>query len=125
MSENLHKRARQKIFFFARQNRKVMTEAEKVLWGHLRDRRLNGFKFRRQHPIANFIVDFFCLEAHLVVEVDGEYHDETDQKAYDEARTFELSELQIKVIRFTNNEVIGNTRFVLDEIERHLKIAKS
>jgi very-short-patch-repair endonuclease len=119
-ADNLHKGANPKLFFFARQNRKVVTEAEQILWEHLRNRRLNGFKFRRQHPIANFIADFYCLECGLVIEVDGAYHNGVEQAAYDEGRTFELLKLQIKVIRFTNEEVIRNTKFVLQEIERHL-----
>jgi very-short-patch-repair endonuclease len=119
--DNLHKGADPKLFCYARQNRKDLTAAEKILWLHLRDRRLEGFKFRRQHPIADFIADFFCLECNLVVEVDGGYHTEKEQQQYDEGRTYELKELKIKVIRFTNNEVIEDTLSVLNEIKRHLK----
>jgi very-short-patch-repair endonuclease len=100
--DNLHKGADPKLFYYARQNRQMLTDAEKILWECLRNRRLKGFKFRRQHPIADFIADFFCLECNLVVEVDGDYHNERDQKEYDEGRTYDLSELKVKVIRFTN-----------------------
>jgi very-short-patch-repair endonuclease len=119
--DNLHKGADPKLFYYARQNRKDMTEAEKILWSHLRDRRLNGFKFRRQHPIADFIADFFCLECNLIVEVDGGYHNNKEQQLYDEGRTYELKEYKINVIRFTNEEVLENTLFVLNEIKRHLE----
>jgi very-short-patch-repair endonuclease len=121
MEDNLHKGADPKLFHFARLNRQVQTEAEAIMWKCLRNRNLNGFKFRRQHPIADFIADFFCLECNLVVEVDGDYHNETEQKQYDEGRTYALAELKIKVIRFTNQEVLENLDFVLQEISKHLK----
>jgi very-short-patch-repair endonuclease len=121
MEDNLHKGANPKLFHFARMNRQVQTEAEATMWRYLRNRNLNGFKFRRQHPIADFIADFFCLECNLIVEIDGDYHNEREQKQYDEGRTYELSELNIKVIRFTNQEVIQNPDFVLQEISCHLK----
>lgn len=121
MDDNLHKGANPQLFQFARLNRQVQTEAEKVLWECLRNRKLNGFKFRRQHPITHFIADFFCLEYNLVIEVDGDYHNEREQKQYDEGRTFELGELNIKVIRFTNREVLENIDFVLESILQYLK----
>ncbi len=118
--DNLHKGAYLKLFEYARINRKKMTKAEGILWKYLRDRRLNGFKFRRQHPIADFIADFFCLECNLVIEVDGNYHYNREQAQYDEGRTFELTDLQLKIIRFTNSEVTERIEFVLREIEKHL-----
>jgi len=121
MADNLHKGADPKLFYYARLNRKVQTEAEKILWHCLRNRKLQGFKFRRQHPIAHFIADFFCLESNLVIEIDGSYHDEREQQEYDEGRTFELEEINVKVLRFTNEEVIRDTEFVLKEILNHLK----
>ena len=121
MEDNLHKGADPRLFHFARLNRQVQTESEEILWERLRNRKLNGFKFRRQHPIADFIADFFCLECNLVVEVDGDYHNEREQKEYDEGRTYELGELNIKVIRFTNREVLENLGFVLKEISNYLK----
>jgi very-short-patch-repair endonuclease len=120
MEDNLHKGADPKLFHFARLNRQVQTEAEKVLWHNLRKRKLNGFKFRRQHRVADFIADFFCLECELVVEVDGNYHNDIEQKEYDEGRTYEFGELRIKVIRFTNREVLENIDFVLRAISQHL-----
>ncbi len=104
----------------ARQLRKSMTDAETILWQQLRNRKLGGFKFRRQHPINHYIADFFCYECRLVVEVDGPYHNEPDQKAYDEARTMRLKELNISVIRFANCDVMERTEFVLKEILHHL-----
>ena len=97
-----------------------MTDAEHVVWDCLRNRRLNNFKFRRQHPLGDFVADFFCLECNLVIEVDGDYHNTIEQAQYDEGRTYELNELKVKVIRFTNREVLSNIGFVLREIGKHL-----
>ena len=63
------------------------TEAEALLWTRLRKNQLHGFRFKRQHPIADYIADFYCHEAKLVIEVDGKYHDAREQKLYDEIRT--------------------------------------
>ena len=87
--------------------RNSMTEAENKLWNELRDRRLDGYKFRRQHPIKRFIADFYCHEARLVVEIDGEIHNGDCNKEYDEGRTYELTEYNIRVIRFTNWEILN------------------
>ena len=81
-------------------------------------------KFRRQHPIANFIADFYCESHGLVIEVDGGYHNTKAQQEYDEGRTIELNKLNLKVIRFTNQEVRENLRLVLDEILAQLKSIK-
>jgi very-short-patch-repair endonuclease len=121
--DNMHFDADPRLFHFARQNRKVMTEAEELLWSLLRNRKLGGFKFRRQHPIADFIADFFCLERQLVIEVDGDYHNEKEQIQYDEGRTYTLGELNIRVIRFSNKEVIEDTDLVLNKILKALKLS--
>jgi very-short-patch-repair endonuclease len=69
-----------------------MTKAEKILWESLRNRRLNGFKFRRQHPVADFIADFFCLECSLAIEVDGGYHNTEEQAQHDKERSRKLND---------------------------------
>ena len=98
----------------AKELRKQATPAEKIMWEHLRDRRLHGLKFRRQHPLGTFIVDFYCPDHRLVVEIDGEIHryQETD----DQVRTDQLEEKGYKVIRFWNFEVEQNLDTVLDTI---------
>ena len=103
----------------AKRMRKEPTEAEAALWELLRDKKL-GDKFRRQHLIDDFIVDFVCLSKNLVIEVDGGYHNDLTQKEYDEQRTLFLNEKGFKVIRFTNEEVLGNTEAVLKEIKEEL-----
>ena len=120
MSEELHKGAPLRNFGYSRENRKQYTEAEGILWQALRARKLLRYKFRRQHPISDFIADFYCHECKLMIELDGEYHNTIEQRQYDEGRTYELSELHIKVIRFTNNEVIENIGFVLGKIRAYL-----
>ena len=105
------------ILAHAREMRHPQTPAEATLWRALRNRQ-TGFKFRRQHPIYRFIIDFYCAKAKLLIEIDGESHLEPDQKEYDEARTEYLEQLGYKVIRFTNDDVRYNIQAVADEILR-------
>ena len=100
----------------AKRMRKEPTDAEAALWELLRDKKL-GDKFRRQHLIDDFIVDFVCLSKNLVIEVDGGYHSDPTQKEYDQQRTLYLNEKGFRVIRFTNEEVLGNTEAVLTKIK--------
>jgi very-short-patch-repair endonuclease len=100
---------------FARELRQPQTPAEATLWRHLRNRNLRC-KFRRQHPIDFFIIDFYCAEAKLLIEIDGASHLVKEQMQYDLARTEYLEELGYKVIRFTNNDVRYNINTVADEI---------
>jgi very-short-patch-repair endonuclease len=88
-----------------KQLRVDMTNAERKLWSALRDRRLAGFKFRRQHRLGPFVVDFICIEHRLIVEVDGGQHADN---AYDERRTAWLERRGWRVIRFWNNEILEN-----------------
>ncbi|MEQ8627499.1 endonuclease domain-containing protein [Ekhidna sp.] len=120
MSE-FHKNASGKQFQYARENRKKPTLTEAMLWEKLRNRRLGGFKFRRQHPIKNFILDFYCHEYKLGIELDGSYHDEIDQYEYDEGRTLELKELGITILRFSNDDVVYGMEETVNKILRHLK----
>ena len=103
----------------AKRMRKEPTDAEAALWELLRDKKL-GDKFRRQHLIDDFIVDFVCLSKNLVIEVDGGYHNDLTQKEYDQQRTLYLNEKGFRVIRFTNEEVLGNTEAVLTKIKQEL-----
>ena len=119
-SEELHKGAIGEIFNFARNLRKQQTQAEKILWSHLKNGFPFGFKFRRQHPIQNFIADFYCHKAGLIIEVDGKVHEGIEQRKYDHGRTYELQEIGLKVIRFRNEEVEENIGFVLDTIKSYL-----
>jgi len=105
---------------YARELRHKTTEAEQKLWSLLRSRQLNGKKFRRQHAIANYVVDFYCNEAKLAIELDGNFHLDAQAKAYDKSRTALLNELGITVLRFWNEEVIKDPSGVLQIIADHL-----
>lgn len=105
---------------FAKQNRKNPTEAEDKLWQEVRNRKIKGYKFRRQHPINGFIPDFVCLEKKLIIEIDGGYHNEEEQKSYNEIRTKWLSANAYKLMRFSNEQVLRNTDWVVDEIGKTL-----
>jgi very-short-patch-repair endonuclease len=101
----------------ARVLRQPQTPAESTLWRSLRNRNL-VYKFRRQHPIDKFIIDFYCAQAKLCIEVDGDSHLEASQQEYDTARTAYLEDLGNRVIRFTNNDIRYNLQAVVDEILR-------
>ncbi len=115
-NDNLHKEAIGKLYQYGRELRQESTEAEKLLWEELRNRKLIGLKFRRQHPLDKFIVDFYCNEKKLVVELDGAVHNEKINKEYDEARTAMLAGLNIIVLRFKNEDVTNNLKEVLKKI---------
>ena len=91
-----------------------MTASEKILWSVLRNRKINGMHFRRQHPFGIYILDFYCYKAGLVIEVDGEIHGFS--KAYDLERTRYLESCGLKVIRFTNYEIKSDIDSVIKTI---------
>lgn len=107
-------------FKYAKSLRKKMTDAEMKLWLMLKQG-IRGCKFRRQHPIASFIVDFYCHRAKLVVEVDGSVHDDAAVKANDLEREKILSSLGCLVIRFRNEEVHYDTAAVIKKIDDHVE----
>ena len=100
----------------ARTLRKQDTWAEKLLWRWLRDRRFSGYKFRRQHPFGQHILDFFCLEARLNIELDGSQHGFPDGLAQDTARDAELQRKGIQVLRFWNGRLRREKEAVLGTI---------
>jgi very-short-patch-repair endonuclease len=109
----------------ARELRRPMTPQEIKLWQRLRNKQLYGLKFRRQHPIFRFILDFLCFRYKLVVEIDGAGHFDPDQQAYDEARTEWLEQRGFRVIRFTNRDVDTNIEGVVQEIARQCDIEET
>jgi very-short-patch-repair endonuclease len=104
---------------FARRNRKEMTASETSLWNALRHE-LQGYKFRRQHPIGDYIADFVCMSEKLVIEVDGCYHEQPLQQQSDQQRTTFLESKCYKVIRFKNEEVDLNIKEVINRIKEEL-----
>ena len=105
-----------KILERCRELRQNATDAEMLLWQILKNRGLHDAKFRRQHPVAGFILDFYCSEAKLAIELDGSGHLENNQAQHDQARTKALEDKGIRVLRFWNSDVLNNTQAVLEEI---------
>ena len=108
-----------KLLRFAKDMRSTPTDAESWLWRHLRAGRLQGFKFKRQQPMHNCIVDFVCFEAQLVVELDGGQH--AERIVHDEVRTQWLQSQGFQVLRFWNDEALCDVQGVLEEILRALQ----
>ncbi len=100
----------------AQKLRSAATPAERKLWQQLRLKNVAGSRFRRQHPIGPYVVDFICLERKLIVELDGGQHAEPETEAYDAARTTWLAGRGYRVIRFWNSDVMSNSRGVLEAI---------
>ncbi|MBN4062283.1 MAG: hypothetical protein COA57_12145 [Flavobacteriales bacterium] len=109
-----------KAYKTARDLRKSQTKAEKMLWHILRNRNIGNHKFRRQHPIGPFFADFYCHEALLVIEVDGDIHELKEVKEYDAERQEYIEGLGLTVLRFTNEEVLEEPDRVAEEIEAFL-----
>lgn len=104
----------------ARELRKSLTPAEQILWEVLKNRQLEGYKFRRQHPIYRYIADFYCHELRLVVELDGGVHDEVDQQEHDSNRDLVISEFGIQILRFKNEEVMLDPKKVVEKVKAFL-----
>ena len=104
------------LLIFAKSMRHTATDAENLMWQLFRNKRFMNLKFRRQHVIAPYIVDFFCHELGLVIELDGSQHGTDDAVEYDAERTQFLEALGLKVVRYWNHEVLGNTEVVLEDL---------
>ena len=109
----------------ARALRKNQTTAEKIIWQKLRSRQLAGFKFRRQHNIGRFIVDFYCDEIKLIIEIDGDVHAYKQREKYDKERQKILESKGSKIARYTNYEVFNNLDGVLEDILRKCEELKN
>jgi len=108
--------AKPEIFKKAKALRDNMTPSEKKLYEKLRNNQILYLRFKAQHPISQFIVDFYCHPLKLVIEVDGEIHNQKSIKEYDENRTIELEKLGLQVIRFKNKDVLENLDSVIEQI---------
>ena len=104
--------------------RRNETIAEKLLWEKLRNNQLEGLKFRRQHPVNIYIADFYCHKFKLIIELDGDYHDQEEQKQKDEVRTEVLRLNDLKIIRFKNEEVEQDINQVLITIKNKIEQLK-
>ena len=116
----LHQGAKASTHQNAKNLRHRQTKAEERLWSLLRNRQLKGKKFRRQHAIANYIVDFYYNESKLAIELDGNLHATAEGREYDDSRTLVLNEVGVTVLRFWNEEVMNDIMRVLKKIEENL-----
>ena len=119
-NESMWKGAPPENFGKAKSLRADMTEAEMKLWDHLKTEPFKRYRFRRQHPIQNFIVDFYSHKLTLVIEVDGQYHQTDDQKILDQTRTELLKFQELREIRFLNEEIFNDIESVLGRVQKEM-----
>ncbi len=117
---NMFYGASQGIFRKAYELRRNETEAEKKLWSYLNRKGHFHYRFRRQHPVDIFIVDFYCHKLKLAIEVDGDVHKSKKQQEYDLGRSHDLNKYGIKIIRFKNEEVLNNIENVIQTIHNEI-----
>lgn len=122
LSNNMWKDASGIIFSNAKRLRENPTQAEELIWLSLRNNQLEGYKFRRQHPLLNYIADFYCHQLKLVIEIDGEYHQTLEQKKLDQERTANIEFQGLDVIRFTNDDVLTDINTVLNKIKEFIQL---
>ena len=124
MKGNMYYGANSFVFKKAEELRNNMTSAEKIIWKHIH---INPWKlkFRRQHPISNFIADFYCHPIKLIIEIDGDIHDVGEIKEYDNGREISLKELGLNILRFKNEEVFKHTNAVLEKIDATIRSLQS
>jgi very-short-patch-repair endonuclease len=106
----------------ARELRNRMTKAEIILWSRIRSRQLDGFRFRRQHPVFDYVVDFYCNELRLIIEVDGEIHSFPENKKADSKRDNFLKINKYNILRLTNFEIETNIDSVIERIKSYIKM---
>jgi very-short-patch-repair endonuclease len=116
IERNMFYGASRNIFERAVELRRNMTKAENLLWIELKNRKIFKSRFRRQHPIDIFIVDFYCHEYKLAIEIDGDIHLKKEVIEYDDGRTHDIEKLGIKILRFTNDQVYNEINSVKNEI---------
>ncbi len=116
IERNMFYGASRNTFEKAHELRQIMTYAEKIMWDELKNKRLFKVRFRRQHPIDIFIVDFYCHELKLAIEIDGEIHSEDEVIEYDDGRTHDIENFGIKILRFTNEQVFNHRSIIIKEI---------
>ena len=112
----MHLGASPGIFRMAFHLRKNQTKAERILWEYLRNRQMEGCKFRRQHSMDRYVLDFYCNELILGIEADGEYHEDPVQKFYDDDRTENLENQDVRILRFPNEMIYHHVEEVLFKI---------
>jgi very-short-patch-repair endonuclease len=119
--KTMHGIAKPSIFRNAHALRIKSTEAEKILWEYLRNKRLEGIKFRRQHPKDNYVLDFFANKLKLLIEIDGPYHQDQSMQFQDMDRDHNLALSNIVILRFTNDQVFDSIDLVVETIRSTIK----
>ena len=122
---DMHIGAKPELFKYAQDMRKNPTDSEKIIWNILRKLRFEGFIFRRQHPIDIFIADFYCHKLKLIIEVDGDVHESEYAREYDDGRTGDLEKYGIKVLRFTNEQILRDIDTINAEIHKYISVLAS
>jgi very-short-patch-repair endonuclease len=110
---------------FARELREDQTAAEQLLWGIVRNRNVLGFKFRRQHQFGDYVADFYCHEAQLVIECDGSVHEGSEAWQHDQQRDAYMISQGLRILRLTNSQIFHDTEAVLDEIAKQLRAKRA
>ena len=121
----MHQGASPQIFSNAQALRLKPTKAEEMLWEYLKDRKMEGVKFRRQHPLRHFIPDFYAHELKLIIEIDGEYHEKRNQQFSDEQRELNLKASRCWILRFKNEDVYDTLDDVVEKIRNYVIALKS
>jgi very-short-patch-repair endonuclease len=121
MLKDFHFDTPHKQFEFARTMRHIPTEAERLLWERLRKRQVDNYYFRRQHPLSNYIADFYCHSQKLIIEVDGNIHNSPEAIEYDKSREYVLKEFGYTIIRINNSEIFEDIDSVIKKIAEVLK----
>ena len=114
--------ASKKIFLRAIELRNNMTKAEETLWEELKKREIFRARWKRQHPIDIFVVDFYCHKYKMVIEVDGDIHLDEEVREHDDGREYDIEKLGVKILRFTNNEILGNIESVKERILKEINL---
>jgi very-short-patch-repair endonuclease len=118
IERNMFYGASRNTFEKAHELRRNMTKAEKKIWNELKNRNLFKVRFRRQHPVDIFVVDFYCHELKLAIEIDGSIHLEKEISEYDKGRTHDIEKFGIKILRFTNGQVLDDIDAVINKISK-------
>ena len=113
---NLHQRAKGHYYRYGRELRQKQTNAEKILWEHLKNRKLSGLKFRRQHPLGTYVPDFYCHDKKVIIEVDGKIHLKKNVRENDREKDWNLKAAGFKILRFKNEEIENEIENVLKHI---------
>ena len=116
IERNMFYGASKRIFLRASELRRNMTMPEKLLWEELKNKGSMNIRFKRQHPVDIFVLDFYCHKYKLAIEIDGEIHNNEDVRRYDDGRSHDIEKLGIRILRFTNKEVIENIDLVKKRI---------